>query len=135
MEDQFPEFVNTMRRNKDKARYFFLGTGCVASTAAICNILQIERTFHYELLRFKPFWKFWGTKVLVSIAFLQSLLFMLPMPPFRYMSTVQANLTYSTLLCYECLAISLIHLYAWSAREQWYKEHQDAQEGQGLTDN
>lgn len=130
-EAQFPEFIQSMDRSKVKIRFFFFGMGCVASTAAICNILQIERAFHYELMHFKPFWKFWGTKVLVSIAFLQSLLFMLPIPPFRYMSTVQANLTYSTLLCYECLGISLLHMYAWRASEGWYNE--EAEESTGLT--
>lgn len=126
--NQFPDFIRAVRQSSDKVRFFFLGTGSVASTAAICNILQIERTFHYELLHFKPFWKFWGTKVLVSIAFLQSLLFMLPIPPFKDMSTVQANLAYSTLLCYECFFISLLHLYAWGAHEEWYKEGVEAQE-------
>jgi len=129
---QFPEFIQAMNHNKEKVRFFFLGMGCVASTAAICNILQIERAFHLELLHFKPFLKFWGTKILVSIAFLQSLLFMLPVPPFRYMSTVQANLTYSTLMCYECLLISIVHYYAWSAKEEWYKEG-ESEESAGLT--
>lgn len=124
--------LDTSAAMKDKVRFFFLGMGTVASTAAICNILQIERRFHHELLLFKPFWKFWGTKVLVSIAFLQSLLFMLPFPPFRSMSEVQANLMYSTLLCYECLFISLIHMYAWRATEQWYQEH-SIEENKGLT--
>merc|ERR1719324_220311 len=133
LQAQFPELIEAASRNKTKVRFFFLGTGCVASTAAICNILQIERTFHYELLHFKPFWKFWGTKVLVSIAFLQSMLFLLPIPPFRYMSNVQANLTYSTLLCYECLGISLVHLYAWKADEQWYKDDDTGEEVSGLT--
>lgn len=132
-EGQFPEFVEAMKNSNDKVRFFFLGTGSVASTAAICNILQIERTFHYELLHFKPRWKFWGTKILVSIAFLQSLLFLLPIPPFRYMSTEQANLTYSTLLCYECLLIGLLHMYAWHPGEDWYKEGV-AEERAGLTD-
>jgi hypothetical protein len=131
-EASFPEFIQAMNRNKSKVRFFFLGMGCVASTAAICNILQIERAFHYELLHFKPFWKFWGTKVLVSIAFLQSLLFMLPIPPFRHMSIVQSNLTYSTIMCYECLGISLLHMYAWGAQEEWYKEFA-AEENAGLT--
>lgn len=126
--EQFPSFVSAMEHNKDRVRFFFLGTGSVASTAAICNILQIERTFHYELMNFKPFWKFWGTKVLVSIAFLQSLLFMMPVPPFRNMSTVQANLAYSTLLCYECLLIAIVHLYAWTATDDWYKEDMTEEE-------
>jgi len=131
-EEHFPEIIKAMHDSKPMVGFFFLGMGTVASTAAICNILQIERTFHLELLHFKPFWKFWGTKVLVSIAFLQSLLFMLPIPPFRGMSTVQANLTYSTLMCYECLLISLIHMHAWSAKEQWYQEH-GAEETKALT--
>jgi hypothetical protein len=134
-EEQFPVLIHPVKNNQSKVRFFFLGTGCVSSTAAICNILQIERTFHYELLHFKPFLKFWGTKVLVSIAFLQSLLFMLPIPPFRDMSNVQANLTYSTLLCYECLGISLLHMYAWTADEEWYKEGMtEDQEASSLVD-
>lgn len=120
--EQLPDVVDAMRHNHIKVRFFFLGTGSVASTAAICNILQIERIFHFELQHFRPRWKFWGTKVLVSIAFLQSLVFMLPIAPFKHMSKVQANLAYSTVLCYECFFISILHLYAWHAHEPWYKE-------------
>eukprot|EP00930_Biecheleria_cincta_P042919 TRINITY_DN29530_c0_g1_i1.p1 TRINITY_DN29530_c0_g1~~TRINITY_DN29530_c0_g1_i1.p1 ORF type:complete len:131 (-),score=6.94 TRINITY_DN29530_c0_g1_i1:44-409(-) len=83
-------------------------------------MVQVERTFHLELNNFGPFLKFWGTKILVSIAFLQTLIFMLPV--FRDMSTVQTNLTYSTLICYECLGISLLHMHAWKANEEWYKD-------------
>jgi len=111
-----------IRRNVEKISFFTYGMGCVASSVAICNMIQIERTFHIELLRFGPFLKFWGTKILVSIAFLQTIVFQLPVPPFKDMSTVQMNVTYSTLICYECLLISLLHMYAWSPREPWYAD-------------
>merc|ERR1712087_1022018 len=80
--------------------------------------------------KFGPFLKFWGTKILVSIAFLQTIVFMLPMPPFKDMSTVQMNLTYSTLICYECLLISLLHMYAWRSTEDWYKDGLPTKEGE-----
>merc|ERR1711879_231296 len=96
--------------------------GCVASSVAICNMIQIEKTFCYELLNFHPFLKFWGTKILVSIAFLQTIVFNLPVPPFKHMSTLQMNVTYSVLICYECLLISVLHMYAWRADEDWYRD-------------
>merc|ERR1712050_173837 len=109
-------------RSMEKMNFFNYGMGCVASSVAICNMIQIERTFRYELIKFGPFLKFWGTKILVSIAFLQTIVFMLPIPPLQGLSTVQVNLTYSTLICFECLIISLLHMYAWRATEDWYKD-------------
>jgi len=111
-----------LRDNTEKMSFFNYGMGCVASSVAICNMIQIEKTFRVELLDFSPFLKFWGTKILVSLAFLQTIVFMVPVPPFETMSTVQMNLTYSTLICYECLLISLLHMYAWRANEDWYKD-------------
>merc|ERR1740121_1496156 len=60
-----------------KADCFFYGAGFVASFAAIGNIMQVERGFHGSLEEFRPCMKFWGTKVLVSIAFLQDLFLMM----------------------------------------------------------
>jgi len=111
-----------LKDNTEKMKFFNYGMGCVASSVAICNMIQIEKTFHFELLYFRPFLKFWGTKILVSIAFLQTIVFNLPVPPFRHMSSLQMNVTYSTLICYECLLISLLHMYAWRADEDWYRD-------------
>merc|ERR1719343_737418 len=45
---------------------------------------------------------------------------MIPVPPFNEMSTVQANVTYSSLIVYECPIIALLHLYSWRHDEAWY---------------
>jgi len=115
-----PKLWDALENSEIRAHDFFLGMGTVASTAAITNIIRVERIFHHQLAQFRPFWKFWGTKVLVSIAFLQMIVFRLPVPPFRYMSQVHTSLMYSAMLCYECFGVALLHLYAWNAHESWY---------------
>mmetsp|Transcript_10852 Transcript_10852/g.24616 ORF Transcript_10852/g.24616 Transcript_10852/m.24616 type:complete len:461 (+) Transcript_10852:72-1454(+) len=109
-----------MRSGDTKVHYIFAGMGLVASSAAIGNIIQVERVLHGALEDFKPFWKFWGTKVLVSFAFLQQILVMMPVPPFNDMSETHCRLFYSVALCYECFFVSLLHLHAWRPDEAWY---------------
>jgi len=53
------------------AKWLFTGMGLIASSAAIMNIMSVETEFHDFLHTFRPFWKFWGTKCLVSMAFMQ----------------------------------------------------------------
>merc|ERR1712039_893075 len=84
---------------KNASHFFFQGAGFVASFAAIGNIVEIERGFHNHLSDFKPFMKFWGTKVIVSIAFLQSTALALT-PPFIDWSDTRKNLFYASLLCF-----------------------------------
>ncbi|CAK0827305.1 unnamed protein product [Prorocentrum cordatum] len=124
------ELGQMIRSGSENVRFFASGMGCVASSVAICNMIKIERTFHIELANFGPFLKFWGTKILVSIAFLQTIVFMIPVPPFKDMTIVQANVTYSTLICYECLVIALLHMHAWKCDEAWYR-YSDDQESPG----
>ena len=114
--------LQAMEHGETKVHYMFIGMGLVASSAAIGNIMQVEKVLHRELEEFRPFWKFWGTKVLVSFAFLQQILVRLPIPPFSTMSEAHAKLFYSTALCYECLLVSLLHLHAWNPHELWYNE-------------
>lgn len=114
--------LRAMDKGEDTIHHIFIGMGLVASTAAIGNIVQVERALHHELQEFRPFWKFWGTKVLVSFAFMQQILVQLPIPPFSKMSDKHKSLFYSTVLCYECFFVSLLHIYAWSPHEAWYDE-------------
>eukprot|EP00929_Paragymnodinium_shiwhaense_P065186 TRINITY_DN32709_c0_g1_i1.p4 TRINITY_DN32709_c0_g1~~TRINITY_DN32709_c0_g1_i1.p4 ORF type:complete len:126 (+),score=20.45 TRINITY_DN32709_c0_g1_i1:1183-1560(+) len=79
--------------------------------------MQVETAFHNFLHTFKPFWKFWGTKCLVSMAFLQELIFY--MPPFSDLSKTKQHLMYASLLCHECFLVSLLHCYAWTVKEPW----------------
>lgn len=109
---------------------FFLGAGFIASFAAIGNIMIIETDFEELLEEFKPSYKFWGTKILVSLAFLQSILISVFLTP-RGWSVVQSNLFYAAALCLECFLIAVFHLKGWSADEAWYgdiKELMDKKE-------
>lgn len=104
---------------QNKVNYFFLGAGFVSSFAAIGNLVHIERGFHSaELEEFGPFLKFWGTKVLVSLAYLQDMAQYVP--PFSGWSEPYFQLFYASLVTLECLGISILHVWAWSPYEKWY---------------
>lgn len=110
-----------------KVKNIFLGFGFAASWAAIGNIMTVEQDFHHFLdneeegFRFNPSAKFWGTKLLVTLAFLQSMLLMV-IPPFSHWKPLYVNLFYSTVLCFECFIIAIMHVYAWNSDEEWYRD-------------
>jgi len=107
---------------KATAHNFFLGAGFIASFAAIGNIMIIEEDFESLLEEFKPSMKFWGTKILVSLAFLQSILISVFLTPAGW-SEIQTDLLYSSCLGLECLLIALFHIKGWSAEEKWYGDY------------
>jgi len=104
---------------QSKCDYFFLGAGFVSSFAAIGNIMKVETAFHRQLHEFGPYWKFWGTKVLVSIAFVQSMAVYI-IPPQSHWSDIRRKLFYGSVLCLECFLVSLLHLHAWAHDQSWY---------------
>lgn len=106
-----------------KADSFFLGLGFAASFAAIGNLIKVESSFDHHLKSFRSRSKFWGTKILVTLAFLQSLL--LCIPPLRELSVTRQNMIYASVLCVECFFISVLHAVAWPADEAWYDEVAD----------
>lgn len=108
-------------KTRSAVKIFFLGFGFAASSAAINNIMQIEGDFHGFLHGFSPSIKFWGTKVLVSLACLQSILLGI-IPPFNSWQPLHVNLIYATMLCFECFLIAILHLKAWPCDEKWYDE-------------
>lgn len=95
------------------------GAGLVASTVAIGNVVNVELAFHHELEAFQPGLKFWSTKVIVSIAFIQEaalgLLGNENLMGERKLSDLQINLLYCSLLCYEVLLVAMLHVWAWPA--------------------
>lgn len=110
-------FVIKVHSIREQVEYFFLGMGTIASSAAIGNVVTVEITFEELLEDFRPSAKFWSTKILVSIAFMQSLL--LYVPPLSYLSVTEKDLFYSSALCLECFGVSLLHLVAWVPGESW----------------
>ena len=98
------------------------GAGLVASCVAIQNVINVEMAFHDELHHFKPGAKFWSTKVIVSICFIQEFLLGLLGKPslmntlgFDPLSELQIKLLYVSLLTYEVMGVALLHVYAWPA--------------------
>jgi hypothetical protein len=121
-EDGEPRGMFQKTAMKDMTHYFFLGAGFIASFAAINNLMTVESDFEEILEEFSPSLKFWGTKILVSLAFLQSILISLFLTPNGW-SEIQSNLFYSSMLCLECLVIAIFHLKGWAADEKWYHDY------------
>jgi len=124
---------------KEDFKMFWSGAGFIASFAAISNILSLEHGFHSYLKRFKTFLKFLGTKILVTIAFIQFSL-LLSIPPFCYWTRTRIQLLYTSMLTIECFLISLSHLWAWPPHEDWYTAKSDGgrsyrQLGSGAADD
>lgn len=114
-----------MQTMLNKAHYFMLGVGFVTSTMAIYAIIQIEVSFHKELEGFYPWWKFLSCKILVSLAFLQEGICLLPMPGVGVMNDTMANMFYAACLCYESFVVSMICTQAWPSNEDWYTDADD----------
>jgi len=124
----------------------FTAAGFVASSVAIWNVAVVEHTFYERLGTFRPILKFVTVKILVSFAYLQKGVFYALMALRATLPDVARNLVqkvplfgdildmddnhfelfYSTLIIYECLIVSILHFFAWSAAEPWYDEvHQN----------
>mmetsp|Transcript_86207 Transcript_86207/g.239018 ORF Transcript_86207/g.239018 Transcript_86207/m.239018 type:complete len:660 (+) Transcript_86207:128-2107(+) len=89
--------------------------GFVTSSAAITNVVSVESSLHDYFGDFRCAPKFLSTKIMVSITFLQHMGIGL----LRGLTELQRNLLYSSLICYEVLALSFFHIYAWPADEPW----------------
>ncbi|CAD7955184.1 unnamed protein product [Amoebophrya sp. A120] len=99
------------------------GAGFVASCLALYNIILFETQLHEWLDKFDPFWKFWGAKILVSLAFLQTfVLKLILVDVFGLLTVPQEMLFYSTLTTMECLPIAILHMKAWSHTSEWYTD-------------
>mmetsp|Transcript_34579 Transcript_34579/g.83414 ORF Transcript_34579/g.83414 Transcript_34579/m.83414 type:complete len:831 (+) Transcript_34579:65-2557(+) len=96
---------------------FFAGAKAVASTIAIYNIAVFEVSCHEKLEEFSPFLKFLGTKILVSISYIQKAGCTILFP---HWSKELQQLAYSSVLVYEVLFIAILHVFAWGPWDSWY---------------
>jgi len=96
------------------------GFGTIGSFSAIECLLVLEMEFgETHLTGFNTTRKFWSTKVLVSIVFMQQIL--LGVPPLANLSLTRKKLAHASFLCFECFIISIAHFKSWSCEERWYK--------------
>eukprot|EP00397_Hematodinium_sp_SG-2012_P047172 GEMP01053537.1.p1 GENE.GEMP01053537.1~~GEMP01053537.1.p1 ORF type:complete len:392 (+),score=70.93 GEMP01053537.1:50-1225(+) len=99
------------------------GAGFLASCLALYNIIAFERYLKPYLHDFSPTLKFWGAKILVSLAFVQTLVLKIVFVDLlQYFSTTQQNLFYSSLICIECVFVTGVHMKAWSADATWFAD-------------
>jgi len=92
------------------------GIGFITSSAAITNVVSVERSLHHFFADFRATPKFLSIKIMVSIAFIQSIaLYLLS----DQLPASQRKLLYATLICYETLGLACLHLYAWPSDEPW----------------
>merc|ERR1712025_1160145 len=96
-------------QSKATFRTFFLGMGFISSSAAIHSMVILEQSIGKRYLHgYNAAKKFMSAKVLVSLAFLQSLVLL--MPPFSLLSETRQKLLYASTMCFECFLISIFHL-------------------------
>jgi len=96
------------------------GFGTIGSFAAIECLLVMEVEFgETHLTGFNTARKFWSTKVLVSLVFMQQIL--LGVPPLADLSPTRKKLAHASFLCFECFFIAIAHFGSWSCEEKWYK--------------
>jgi len=100
---------------------YLSGASFIVSTIAISNIVSFEHSFAIQLKEFDPTWKFWGVKILVSIAFIQKMVLSFVFQGWAGYSTVQVDLMYSSLITLELLPIAIIMWRAWDPQRQWCK--------------
>lgn len=94
----------------------YLDGACfLASTLAIYNIVVFEHNLSDILNKgnFRPFAKFLGVKLMVSIVFMQSFALNVLAKFLWDLSKEQINLCYSCLVCCEVVPLSLLLYYAW----------------------
>jgi len=128
----------------------FGAAGVVASCGAIYNVHIVESTFHMYFEGYRPLLKFITVKVLVSFAFFQKGIYFslkafqatLPGTAQGIISKVPLigtildlsennfELFYDALILYECIFIALMHIWGWSAYEDWYLEEDEEEEGE-----
>lgn len=134
-------YVGGSTEGRESIMLQFQVAGFVASAAAIYNVFIVEWAYHEHLSPCSPLLKFLSVKLLVSLSFFQrGLLVMVQMGndlmpavvqeivgyvPFVgdlvNMSEVQMHLFYPALILCECLLAAVMHLWAWTPSEQWYR--------------
>jgi len=93
---------------------YITGALWYSCSIAIYSILRFEKAMPDSLRPIGPFWKFWGAKLIVSMAGMQRLaLFVLT--KMGVVAEVFAWYAHSYLLCFETLLLAWLHFWAYPA--------------------
>jgi len=97
-----------------KLQDYSIGALWYSCSIAIYSILQFEQAMSRSLKPIGPFWKFWGAKLIVSVAGIQRLV-LFGFTALGIVSEVFAWYVHAYLLCFETLLLSLLHFWAYPA--------------------
>jgi len=93
---------------------YLTGALWYSCTIAIYSIVGFERAMSRSLHPIEPFWKFWGAKLIVSVAGVQRLV-LVALTKFGLMTEVFSWYVHAYLLCFETFFLSLLHFRAYPA--------------------
>mmetsp|Transcript_110950 Transcript_110950/g.324537 ORF Transcript_110950/g.324537 Transcript_110950/m.324537 type:complete len:434 (-) Transcript_110950:106-1407(-) len=93
---------------------YIIGALWYSCTIAIYSIVSFERAMSRSLHPIDPVWKFWGAKLIVSIAGVQRL-FLFALTKINFVTEVFAWYLHAYLLCFETLFLSVVHFRAYPA--------------------
>lgn len=124
--------------------------GFFASGAAIWNVFVVEQTFHEYLEEYRPTWKFFTVKILVTFAFfqrgacnaaqviqntlptvLQDIAKSIPiLGQILTFSLSDFEIFYACLIIAECFLVCILHYWAWHVGEPWYEAEEVGRDGE-----
>lgn len=97
-----------------KMQEYIIGALWYSCSIAIYSILQFEQSFCHCLRDIQPTWKFWGAKVIVSVAGMQRL-GLYALTKLGLFNEVFSWYLHAYFLCFETLLLSLLHFKAYPA--------------------
>jgi hypothetical protein len=97
----------------------YYGAQFVASSIAIFNLFSFERKLHGALRQFKPGRKFWSMKIPISFGFF-GVIVLEGSRPITHFTTDEVNIVDAIIRAYLMGLVSLLNIYAWRAREEFY---------------
>mmetsp|Transcript_56181 Transcript_56181/g.176392 ORF Transcript_56181/g.176392 Transcript_56181/m.176392 type:complete len:437 (+) Transcript_56181:138-1448(+) len=104
----------TCEQDFNKVEDYLVGALWYSCTIAIYSIVSFERAMSRSLHPIDPVWKFWGAKLIVSIAGVQRLV-LFALTKVRLVTDAFAWYVHAYLLCFETLFLSAIHFRAYPA--------------------
>lgn len=102
----------TCEEEFQKTERYLIGALWYSCSIAIYSILRFEHALATDLKEFKPFWKFWGAKIIVSVAGVQRLI-LFSLTKLGLVSEVFGWYLHAYFLCFETLFLTMMHFWAY----------------------
>lgn len=109
-------------KQQTTASVYVNAAGGFTSCIAIQNLVSLEMNHKNALhdMNFNAVTKFLSAKILVSIVFIQDIIFSFVLA--SAFSQTTKYLFQSSLLCFECFCLAILHCFAWRTTESWVND-------------